>query len=415
MFHKPTNQYRVVKTINKSSKRNFSETTKSHKKILREAEILKSLDHPNIVKIHEVLQSKNETALVLEYLPGKSLLEHLNNPLFQSYEAIAAIIEKILSALVYLHNKCLIHKDLKLENIIMEEPDPFSNLKLIDFGFTETKDKVYGRSSSGTIMYMASEVFTMNYNEKCDIWATGIILYLLLFKQQLFTGKTSEDIVQDIFNKDLNQFFEKKTLLCPEPLVIKFLQRLLERDPLKRYSAAEALNDPFIQKYVRKTQIQTADLELLKIYKDKTVTGLALSSIYVHNLMTKEENSKFIRIFKALDRKKNGFISANDFKSTGSSIFRDTDRLQISDGDQLGRIEMSNLMIACIDLNNRDILRRLFVFLDKDSDLVVKAKDIFEMLEHYVDIQIVNEVMNHFKSQNMEQVSFFLFFVFTFH
>ena len=409
MFHKPTNQFRVAKVVNNKLEKSSVEYQKFNKNLLREANILSSLDHPNIIKVHEVLETDTQTAIILEYLPGKSLLEHLNNPLFQTYEAIATIMEKILSALAYLHERGIIHKDIKLENIVLEEADPFSNLKLIDFGFSEIKDesKNYNRSSSGTLIYMAQEVFTMDYDEKCDIWAAGVILYLLLFKELPFTGPTSDDLLEDILTKDLSAMLKKHKGVSREPLITHFLQKLLERDSSKRLSAVEALNHPFIQKYAKKIRIEHSDVQLLKNYQEKTAMELAISSIYVHNLMTAEERSQYVKIFRVLDKSRKGYVTTDDLKSVDFSSSGSSNKLEVASPDQTGRLGLSDLTIACVDIRSRQTMRKIFTYFDKDDDMTVKMDDIYELLKNYVDKRVLSQITEHFRKEKIEEVNIF--------
>jgi len=409
VFHRPTNQYRAAKISPQRVKANGSIEKGFNKGLLQEAKILSSLDHPNIVKVFEVLQDLDQTAVVLEYLPGGSLLEHLNNPLFQSYDAIATIMEQLLSAVAYLHGNGIIHKDIKLENIMFEEATPFSNLKLIDFGYSENKDKHYTRSSSGTVMYMASEVFTMNYNEKVDIWSIGVILYLLLFKELPFSGKTSDDVVEDIFHKDLNALFEKRQKYCGDNLIIPFLQKLLQRNPSKRYSALDALNDPFIQKYARKPQVQTADFDLLQVFQEKSALEVALSFVYVQNLMTLEEKAEFNRIFKALDVNKRGCIAIEDLKYLMDVNVKPQSTLDCPNNVKTGKIGFSHLIAACVNLRDKSVLRKLFVFLDKDSQMVIKIDQLLTVLQPYVEKTFLDDMRENFQIQKYLEFSYMNF------
>ncbi len=412
VFHRPTNQYRAAKISPQKLRKDGSIEKAFNKGLLQEARILNSLDHPNIIKVYEVLQDFEQTAVVLEHLPGGSLLEHLNHPLFQSYEAIATIMEQLLSAVAYLHSNGIIHKDIKLENIMFEEASPFSNLKLIDFGYSENKDKHYTRSSSGTVMYMASEVFTMNYNEKVDIWSIGVILYLLLFKELPFSGKTSDDLVEDIFRKDLNALFEKRQKLCADPLIIPFLQKLLQRNPSKRYSAIDALSDPFIQKYAQKTQIEISDFQLLNIYQEKSAVELALSFVYMQNLMSLEEKTQFTRIFKALDVNKHGSIGIEDLKYLMDVNLKPQSTLNSPNTVKTGKIGFSHLIAACVNLRDKSVLRNVFVFLDKGNDLIVKVDKFMAILEQYVDKAFLDEMKDSFQSQKCLEVKFTLLTIF---
>jgi len=367
------------------------------------------LDHPNIVKVHEMVKNFNQITLILEYIPGGSLLEHLNNPLFQSYEAIATIMEQLLSAVASLHDKGIIHKDIKLENIVFEEASPFSTLKLIDFGYSERKDKSYTKSSSGTIMYMPTEVFMMQYDEKVDIWAIGVVLYLLLFKELPFKGRTSDEVVEDIFNKDLDSLFKRKQESTPNLLVIPFLKKLLERNPSRRYSASAALNDPFIQKYAKRPQVQTTAQEMFGIYQDKTVMELVFSTIFANNLMTFEEKRDLVRVFRALDFNNNGFIQNDEFRFIGSDAKKSLGSFETT-SSLSGLLNLSNFLAASTNFHtNKEEVRKLFVFLDRDNDLVIKVKDIYQMLENNIDKQILDELKKYFEAKKCHEVMKFPF------
>jgi len=367
------------------------------------------MDHPNIVKVYEVFQDDDQVAIVLEHVEGRDLRQNLKNPLFHSYEAIATVIEQILSGLIYLHMKGVTHKDIKPENIVLEEESPYANLKLIDFGFSEIKHRQDTHNNAGTILYTAPEVLMRGSDKKCDLWCTGIILYQLLFKELPFRGKTPSDIQDQILTKNLNELFESSKAKATDPLAINFLQKLIERSLKKRYSAEEALNDPFIQKYARKPQIDNIDFEIFKIYQGKTVMELVLSSVFVHNLMLREEKSKFVRIFRALDTKRRGFISSDDFQTVDFSATQETVKAEISKKVQKGQLGLTNMIISCVDLTNKDVIRRLFTYLDFDEDLFINLEDIYNVLEKYIDKNVLKEIQSQLKAMNKKQVtSFFL-------
>jgi len=404
-FHKLTNQFRVVKKINKHSGYDLIKIDKLNQKLIYEAKLIAAMDHPNIVKAYEIFQDEDQVAIVLEYVEGKDLRQNLQNPLFDSNEAIATIIEQVLSGLVYLHMKGVTHKDIKAENIVLEEANPFSNLKLIDFGFSEIKHRQDTHNNAGTIFYTAPEVLMRGNDKKCDLWCTGVLLYQLAFKELPFKGSTPSEIREQILTKDLNELFGTPQARSKDPLLINLLRKLIARDLKKRYSAEEALNDPFIQKYARKPEIEPDDFETFNVYKKKTAMELVLSSVFVHNLMSREEKSNFVRIFRALDTKRRGFLSSDDFQSVDFSSSQEAVKAEISQKAQKGQLALTNMIISCVDLNNKDVIRKLFTYLDFDEDLFINLEDVYNVLEKYIDKNVLKEIKSQLKTLNKKQVN----------
>ena len=123
---------------------------------------------------------------------------------------VCKIMTDILKAIVYCHNQNIVHRDIKAENVLFEGKDISSGCKLIDFGISlkfandsKLKDK------TGTILYVAPEVLRGGYDEKCDIWACGVLLYLILCGYPPFYGNSNQIIVGKILNEEPN--FDSKT------------------------------------------------------------------------------------------------------------------------------------------------------------------------------------------------------------
>ena len=168
-----TNYLRVVKAI---KKKNFDSA-----KFFNEIELLKALDHPNIIKLFDCYQDKSYYYMVEEYCSGDDLFDYIQKEKFFTERKAGAIFNQLLSAVNHLHKKRIVHRDLKPENIVLIEAknkDVF--IKLIDFGTSITIKRKNLTQELGTIYYIAPKVFMNSYNEKADIWSCGTILYTML-------------------------------------------------------------------------------------------------------------------------------------------------------------------------------------------------------------------------------------------
>lgn len=117
-----------------------------------------------------------------------------------SEELAADIISQLLSAIVYCHERKIVHRDLKPENVLIYTgPGGKTRIKVIDFGTAQTfSSSTKLKSTTGTPYYIAPEVLMKNYNEKCDVWSCGVILYILLSGTPPFNGQTDEDIMRAV-------------------------------------------------------------------------------------------------------------------------------------------------------------------------------------------------------------------------
>ena len=169
--HKISKEIRAMKVIHKDQIQTGSEVD-----LIKEINILKTLDHPNIMKVFEYYNYKNCLFIISELLSGGELFDKINENKFLKEDVCAYLMKQIFSAVNFCHEKNIIHRDLKPENVLIEskeEPDEeFFTVKLIDFG---TSDKIKkGQNLNlqvGTPYYTAPEVLNNNYNEKCDLWS----------------------------------------------------------------------------------------------------------------------------------------------------------------------------------------------------------------------------------------------------
>lgn len=145
--------------------------------------------------------------MVTEFVEGGELFEEIGRRKNFTEKIAADIMKQLLSAIIYCHKRGIAHRDLKLENILLvksDDEDSF-HIKVIDFGTAELFDSYTKfRNSAGTIYYIAPEVIMNCYDEKCDIWSCGVILYTLLSGSPPFNGQTPEAILEAISTTKFN-------------------------------------------------------------------------------------------------------------------------------------------------------------------------------------------------------------------
>ena len=215
----------------------------------REISIMRILDHPNIVKLHEIYEDERHLSLVLEYCSGGELLDYLLERHHLSEPEAAHYMHDILISIEYLHSNHISHRDLKLQNFMFDRKGNDSILKLIDFGLSAqlTPEETTFKTIVGSPLYVAPEVISKKpYDSSCDIWSLGVICYLLLCGEPPFKGSSNFEIFKNIcegvykFNDDL----WKDISIEAQDLI----KGLLKVDPKQRMSINQALNHAWFHK-----------------------------------------------------------------------------------------------------------------------------------------------------------------------
>ena len=203
---------------------------------------MKSLDHENIIKLHEVHNTTKQVILNTEFCGETNLQNYLNhyNNIIRLSE-VRDILVSLAKALNYLHSKGVSHRDIKLENILM---NPQGVIKLIDFGFAvmDADGDVLLDNYCGTPAYMSPEIVERKLYDghKADMWALGILTYKIVCGKFPFKESPDHDLYSAIVNQEVR-------VSSGVPLKLRSLiLRLLEKDPAKRPTAGEILSDEWI-------------------------------------------------------------------------------------------------------------------------------------------------------------------------
>ena len=220
----------------------------------REIESLQMIRHPFIIRLEDVYEDSQHAYLVTEVCTGGELYDKVvalaRTPQKHFDEATAArIIFNILSALSYLHEvKHIVHRDLKASNFLFVSPKHPTHIKIIDFGLSRVHEKQdVMRSRVGTPYYVAPEVLTSDYTNKCDVWSIGVIAYLLLSGTLPFLAADERQTLQLVAKAEVA--FDKKKWQGISEQAKAFVSYLLQKDPEQRPTAREAMKHKWIVSY----------------------------------------------------------------------------------------------------------------------------------------------------------------------
>lgn len=234
--------------------------------IEREVETLSRMEHPGIIKFHDVYDTGQNVVLLLELVTGGELYEYVSQQKCLSEAHCIHIIRQILEAVSHMHSQNIAHLDLKPENVLLVEKTDMPTVKVIDFGLSHRLDTVAEvKAMFGTPEFVAPEV--VNFEKltlATDMWAIGVITYILLSGASPFLGDSVQETYSNVSSASYSfdsSYFENVSDLAKD-----FITRLLQKDPKKRDSVFESLRHPWLQQKV--TEILTPPVTLLSAIKE---------------------------------------------------------------------------------------------------------------------------------------------------
>ena len=394
-----TDSIRAMKIINKSA----SCSPEDDKEIFNEINILRTLDHPNILKIFEFYSNKESYSIVTELCSGGELFQEIvdKGPFNENYSAY--VMFQILSAINYCHNMKIVHRDLKPENILIVDRDKnnFPRIKICDFGTSKMFEKgAIQRKLVGSSYYIAPEVLKKHYDEKCDLWSCGVILYILLSGRPPFGGENDKEIMErvalgkyDLQSSPFNKVSKSG---------IDLIQKLLIMDPKKRISAQDALLHPWFKENKSKelfNQIKDEStlkklINNLKAYrKDSIIQETALAYL-VHNFPQMKDVVNACKLFNQIDANGDGKINKAELlkglqaKYKSDTLEQDVEQIYKNiDMDNNGYIEYEEFVRAAVSKErfiNENVLRFAFRYFDKDGSGEITFDEIEDVFKQSI-------------------------------
>ena len=409
------------------------------KKFVDEIDILKNLEHPNIMKIYESFHDKDNVYIVSEYCDQGDLLKKIEKLGTFNQIMVKFLMDQILNAISYLHSNRIFHGDIKLENVMLyktslRESQNFTRInkelnrnkklqndinssfsqynkkfvskksvkyiedmndyevKLIDFGCSKYLVKKKDNKLSGivgTSIYCSPEVIDNLYDEKSDEWACGVLMYILLCGEPPFQGESETEIFANIKKGKIsfsNPEFSNVSDNCKD-----LIKKLLEPNKKYRIKASEALKHPFFTENFNPNIAMANNVDknilrkLLEIKQLPSKFHELIEAYLCFNFIQKDEEKKLRQVFRYIDHRGKNRLSKTDFEKTfeengiAASDEQIDNLFNVLDSDGNNSIEYQEFIRATCDQKSLYCdknLKSVFNAIDTDKKGYINTDDI---------------------------------------
>ena len=384
--NKTTGQLYACKELQKNKLNNVAS-------LKSEIQILIKLDHPNIIKLYEIYENDNYIYLVMELCTGGELFDRIIQKTEQGKQftekEVANIFQQMMSAINYCHSNKIVHRDLKPENLLLATQDENSPIKVIDFGMSRIfNNKQAMFDKVGTAYYISPEVLDGFYDEKCDIWSAGVILYILLCGYPPFNGNDDDEIFESI---------KKRKFVFPDAEwanISKEAKDLINKmlsDPLTRLTAEQVLSHPWLVNQLNKnTKAKEIKLNFntFKTYSGANKLSRAVLT-YIASRLTDDEVKKLKDAFQKIDVNGDGMLTLDELKNAINQnpevhVMNIEQIFKTIDTDNSGVINYTEFLAASIDKRiylQEDKLRDAFKLFDEDKSGKISKSEISKVLK----------------------------------
>ena len=436
--------------------------------LIDEIEILKSLEHPNIMKVYESFVDKQNYYIISELCDQGHLLSKLEKIGKMDQIVVKFLMDQIFNAVAYLHSKNIMHGDLKLENVLLYTASKrggrrftcinqdfnedesltedinknfgkrkYSNksknyikdmmnyeIKLIDFGcskyFVKKNKKRKLSGIIGTSIYCSPEVIDNLYDERCDEWSCGVLMYILLCGEPPFYGETEEEIFDKVKKCEYsfsNPAFKKVSKNCKD-----LIRKLLEPKKQYRITARDALRHPFFTENFDPNSAMTENTDLTYLKQFINPIGYiskfheAIIAFLCVNFISVDEENNLRKLFRYMDKEGKNAITKEAMKQCLEEIDiklsdNELDKIfETVDENGTGLIEYQEFIRNACDIKallSESNLKNVFHAIcgDKDS---MSGEDVKKFIFHdaKVNEQALKEYFDSFGMKYEDNVKF---------
>eukprot|EP00930_Biecheleria_cincta_P058349 TRINITY_DN4418_c0_g2_i1.p1 TRINITY_DN4418_c0_g2~~TRINITY_DN4418_c0_g2_i1.p1 ORF type:complete len:900 (-),score=175.30 TRINITY_DN4418_c0_g2_i1:42-2741(-) len=380
---------KVVRAVKKIYKRSSADLAR----YVMEMAIMKTLDHPNIIKLYETFEDDDAIYLVLEFCEGGDVLDKLVTSGILDENQTAVVVRGVLAVLNYLNANGYVHRDIKPENILFKESrndQLLSQLRIVDFGYSckAPEEGFFLHTKVGTPYYVAPEVLSGQYGKECDVWSCGVVAYMLLAGYPPFFGETDADtirsVVQGKFMFHANQW-EDLSKSCKH-----FIKRLLEVDVSNRMSIPEALEHPWLKHKARGRVDMLREETVERLVQFSRYHALKRSALLALAYHVEADDVKpLMELFRGMDLNGDGLLTRDEFikavKACGVEGDLIADMMLSVDADHSGIIDYTEFLAATLErymfVDDHGVVLRAFRSFDQDDSGELTAEEIAETID----------------------------------
>ena len=407
--NKITNQYFACKELQKNKLSDYNS-------LKREISIMIKLDHPNIIKLYEYYETETFIYLIMELCTGGELfdtiIERTESGKPYTEKEAAVIFKQMMSAINYCHSNKIVHRDLKPENLLLLNKNENSPIKVIDFGMSviyKDNDCMYERV--GTAYYIAPEVLDGFYDEKCDIWSAGIILYILLCGYPPFNGDDDDEIMKAVKTKIFSYPEEEWNSVSDDAK--NLINRILV-DGNIRPNAQEILNDSWVKNLAPHSKNKiTLNINSFKNYEASNKLKRATLT-YIASRLNEGDIKKLKESFQAIDDNNDGMLSLDEMKKAislnkGITCSNVEEIFKSIDTDNSGVINYTEFIAASLDKRiylKEEKLKDAFKLFDSDGSGKISKSEIANILKDEHDSGEIDKIFDKYDLNKDGEIDF---------
>ncbi|XP_006632237.1 MAP/microtubule affinity-regulating kinase 3a isoform X12 [Lepisosteus oculatus] len=301
----------------------------SLQKLFREVRIMKILNHPNIVKLFEVIETEKTLYLVMEYASGGEVFDYLVAHGRMKEKEARAKFRQIVSAVQYCHQKHIVHRDLKAENLLL---DADMNIKIADFGFSN--EFTLGNKLDtfcGSPPYAAPELFQGKKYDgpEVDVWSLGVILYTLVSGSLPFDGQNLKELRERVLRGKYRIPFYMSTD-CEN-----LLKRFLVLNPSKRGTLEQIMKDRWINAGSEEDELKPfvePDLDISDQKRIDIMVGMGYSREEIHESLARMKYDEITATYLLLGRKSSELEASDSSSSSNLSLAKVRPSSELNNG-----------------------------------------------------------------------------------